>query len=552
MKRMICILALCLLLFCSIPVSGLEPDKATEMSSIESVEKASDDGLFYQDNAPEIIRELEKRTVYALINELYSIDITGIDMTYDDFLDFYSLCPYFARVCRTYDIDFENNCIYIVNPFTPDEGKEFIKIVNDKLAEVDELISDLDNDVDKALVIHDYLVLNTDYGYSDYESNTQYAEAHNCGGVIVNGKGVCQGYAYAYQYLTLRAGIKCYYMSSEQMNHAWNVIEIDGKYYHVDCTWDDPLNGRLGQVKHSNFLVSDYVMENKNNHYGWPKELYDCSDTIYDNAYWQGVENMIYIIDDNIYYLKDNNLYVKNDTGTKVLLENISSNTVGLVYKEGYLYYNTSYKIMRLSLDTYTVEEFYAPEITEGVLTGIKVEGEYIAYNITISQTDGRCTTTTYLAPVSTKVLIDKINLDIINNTISLGETLQLNPQIEPVYSSEELKWSSSNEKIATVDENGLITTHSVGSVIITVESNNAKATVDLTVTEPEYLLGDTNLDNKIDYNDAVVILQADSNSIKLTEAQIKAANVNGDNIVNYNDAVQILRYDAGMINDFE
>ena len=66
-----------------------------------------------------------------------------------------------------------------------------------------------------------------------------------------------------------------------------------------------------------------------------------------------------------------------------------------------------------------------------------------------------------------------------------------------------------------------------------------------------EVLLGDINGDDLINYNDAVLVLQADSKLIELTETQRKAADVNQDGIVNYNDAVQILRKDAGLINDF-
>ena len=66
-----------------------------------------------------------------------------------------------------------------------------------------------------------------------------------------------------------------------------------------------------------------------------------------------------------------------------------------------------------------------------------------------------------------------------------------------------------------------------------------------------EVLLGDINGDDLINYNDAVLVLQADSKLIELTETQRKAADVNQDGIVNYNDAVQILRKDAGLITDF-
>ena len=41
------------------------------------------------------------------------------------------------------------------------------------------------------------------------------------------------------------------------MNHAWNLIKIDGEWYHIDVTWDDPTPDLLGRVNHVFFLISD-------------------------------------------------------------------------------------------------------------------------------------------------------------------------------------------------------------------------------------------------------------------------------------------------------
>ena len=56
-------------------------------------------------------------------------------------------------------------------------------------------------------------------------------------GVFVNKKAVCAGYAKAIQYLLNRLGIECLYVTSE--THAWNVVKLEGDYYHMDVTWGD-------------------------------------------------------------------------------------------------------------------------------------------------------------------------------------------------------------------------------------------------------------------------------------------------------------------------
>ncbi len=56
-------------------------------------------------------------------------------------------------------------------------------------------------------------------------------------GVFVNKKAVCAGYAKAMQYLLNLCGIECTYVTSD--SHAWNLIKLEGDYYHMDVTWGD-------------------------------------------------------------------------------------------------------------------------------------------------------------------------------------------------------------------------------------------------------------------------------------------------------------------------
>lgn len=56
-------------------------------------------------------------------------------------------------------------------------------------------------------------------------------------GVFVNKKAVCAGYSKATQYLLNLYGIECSYVTSD--THAWNLIKLEGDYYHLDTTWGD-------------------------------------------------------------------------------------------------------------------------------------------------------------------------------------------------------------------------------------------------------------------------------------------------------------------------
>ena len=84
---------------------------------------------------------------------------------------------------------------------------------------------------DRALWVHEYLTHNACYdpGYNFY----------GAGGVLLEGKGVCDSYSRAYEILMNSMGVDCLRQSGG--NHSWNAVKMDdGEWYWVDCTWDDP------------------------------------------------------------------------------------------------------------------------------------------------------------------------------------------------------------------------------------------------------------------------------------------------------------------------
>lgn len=137
---------------------------------------------------------------------------------------------------------------------------------------------------------------------------------------------------------------------------------------------------------------------------------------------------------------------------------------------------------------------------------------------------------------------------------LKVGENAKIIATILPTTHTEtNITYTSSDEEVVTVDNQGNVLAIAEGLATITVEATNGvKATCEVTIREVgDLLLGDLNFDGVINYNDAVVILQSDSRLITLTDEQKEAGDVNGDGIINYNDAVQILRKDAGLIEEF-
>lgn len=116
------------------------------------------------------------------------------------------------------------------------------------------------SEFEKELAIHDFLVLNTKYDLKNYENDTIPVSSYNVDGILLKGVGVCEGYAQTFKYLLDKVGIKSIVVSEPRINHAWNMVKIDGEYYHVDVTWDDPVPDRQGRVLHTYFNTSDRKM----------------------------------------------------------------------------------------------------------------------------------------------------------------------------------------------------------------------------------------------------------------------------------------------------
>lgn len=73
--------------------------------------------------------------------------------------------------------------------------------------------------------------------------STKYPTAFHAYGALMEGKSVCQGYAYAFKLLCDKAQIPCWIVTGFYKEpHAWNYVWLDGNYYMVDLTWDDGEN----------------------------------------------------------------------------------------------------------------------------------------------------------------------------------------------------------------------------------------------------------------------------------------------------------------------
>ncbi|MFC0906735.1 cell wall-binding repeat-containing protein [Clostridium sp. MT-14] len=113
-------------------------------------------------------------------------------------------------------------------------------------------------ETEKAKAIHDYIVSNAKYDYDSYAKNSIPAQDYTAYGILVNGTGVCQGYASAFNLMAEMSGIKSIAVRGTAGGgvHVWNMAMLDGKIGYIDTTWDDPVPDRAGQIIYRYFNIS--------------------------------------------------------------------------------------------------------------------------------------------------------------------------------------------------------------------------------------------------------------------------------------------------------
>lgn len=171
-------------------------------------------------------------------------------------------------------------------------------------------------DFEKEVFFHDYLVLNIAYDISDSMGTGQTPY-----GALVLGKCVCAGYASAMQVLLTLAGIECMEVSGTGNGeaHAWNKVKIDGDWYNVDVTWDDPVPDEKGRLRHTYLNVTDEFLKRDHSwdNTGFPS----CTSTEYN------------------YYLRTGKQCASQDEVTQYCKEQAEAGnwTVSFIYQDAIL-----------------------------------------------------------------------------------------------------------------------------------------------------------------------------------------------------------------------
>lgn len=259
------------------------------------------------------------------------------------------------------------------------------------------LITEDMTDFQKAVTVHDYIVMNLKY-------DTSY-NVYDAVNMALGGSGVCQGYAQMfYDICANELGMGCGFAvwnnkTPGEAGHIWNVIKIDGKWYHTDATCDDPLfidsetktliDAPL-RVSHNYFLVSDKKLKSINPNDSVDREniecAVECSDTYYDeNRPWDDSSSAQIIVNDGaIYYISGNKIMKKSDAEEAVCTITEGENHIeaGIGIYGDLLFACYKQSIYWIKLSTGESGQFYNSGSGSAMIKYLRIDGGVLRFTL--------------------------------------------------------------------------------------------------------------------------------------------------------------------------
>lgn len=204
-------------------------------------------------------------------------------------------------VSYSYNVSYTNskaiftfNITYVENA---NKVKEVNKAVKSALSSLN--ISNL-SDFEKVKAIHDYVVNLFSYDQTMIDHSVY-------GGLVANKHTtVCQGYALTIYKMLTEAGVPCRYVTGYSGEaHAWNLVKLGSKWYHLDATWDDPISSKP-VLSHEYFLVGSKKIS---------------KDHVLDKEYTTSSFKKLYPISSKDYNYNDKD--IENNSNDNLISENI-------------------------------------------------------------------------------------------------------------------------------------------------------------------------------------------------------------------------------------
>ncbi len=482
----------------------------------ESVEFA---GVYY--SSADSYATAKKRINNALVGWADKVELSDCNISLDEFRQLYTSVinanPELFYVGTKYQYTSTGGMIKNLYPqykdgFSADDVEGFRSKAQSIVARMEDSWTDLE----KALFLHDYIVQHV-----EYEKTEPYSK-YSAYDAMIGGEAVCNGYALEYTYLLGLAGIESEVVVSDSLQHAWNLLRLNGKYYYVDSTWDDHGTSytRKSYCSHEFFLLnrSDFAQEHSGSDwYGTKSDrnVYDNVETAgnYSGYFWQDIYSALPLNGTKTAYCSGGKVHIfdfvtMTETATYDYQQGKwrDFGSSGWSYTASYdcfsvlngsWYYLVPDGIYHMTTNGVSnkVYTLSSSEASVGYLYGLMNEDGRLYYEIAV-EPNGSTVRSGYYNGVS-NVPVESVALDVANISLEVGKTQTLRATVLPANATNgNVQWGSSNESVATVS-NGTVTGKSAGTAVITVTSvsGGKSATCNVKVTQA------SNAGNNTDYS---------------------------------------------------
>ena len=192
----------------------------------------------------------KQKLVYAAIYEgvkahSAAIDVQSIGANADDIdkaffaMDYEN--PQFFWLKSGYSYSYSGSKVYYVKPKYSRTASEAAKILPKLEAAVNKIGSEAlkqETLFECVKYVHDSIINGSEYVLSGDE------HIRDADGALVNSEALCEGYSKAFAYICQSIGIEaiCVSGTANGGSHMWNLVKLDGNWYHMDVTFDDPIS----------------------------------------------------------------------------------------------------------------------------------------------------------------------------------------------------------------------------------------------------------------------------------------------------------------------
>ena len=287
-----------------------------------------------------VLKELHEYLRDSIAEMQPEIDVSSYGIPTDSLLKIFTetvnYYPELFHISSSIRYSYIGNSVYSVIPeyvITAEEYAARMKTYNERLDYIVSGAAPLKTDLEKILYIHNYLVANF-----EYDTSYKIYDVYN---FLTTGTGVCQAYTQTFNALMHRLGIECTSAINNPESHTWNIVRLDGEFYHIDCTHDDPLGQSAGSVRYDLFLLSDSSVTSYKSHTSWYTVMYDavCDSSKYESGWvWNNSSSGVVNSGDKWYYISE-----KDEQNSALMsTEDFISGTVVDSFNSTYYKYGSS------------------------------------------------------------------------------------------------------------------------------------------------------------------------------------------------------------------